>query len=294
MHAEVGPAPGGADGVRQVLGEGGDVGEAIGRNPLQAAQYRGLHPRRHCRSHGPDRARWLGHPAGHDGLRGRTREGWLARQHLVEHARQAVLVGARVHRAGAGLLRAHVRGRAERHAGTGEALAAGLDQRLGDPEIRHVHPVARQQQVLGLDVAVDDAVAVCCPEGRRSLAGDPYRLVNRQLPFSLEPDAQRLSRHVRHRVPGQRSGVGRGDDAGIEHWNDVGMLEPGGETDLAEEAVHADRTGELGVEHLDRHRAVESVVARQPHRCHAASAQLALNRVPVAECCVQAIEHVTP
>ena len=79
--------------------------------------------------------------------------------------------------------------------------------------------------------------------------------------------------------------------AGVEHGNDVGMLEPGGEPDLANESVHADRARQLGMQHLDGHRPVVTPVARQPHRGHAAPAQLALHRVPVGQRRVQVVEH---
>jgi hypothetical protein len=40
--------------------------------------------------------------------------------------------------------------------------------------------------------------------------------------------------------------------ARIEYGEDVGVLQPGGEADLAEEPLRAEGGGELGVEHLER------------------------------------------
>ena len=62
---------------------------------------------------------------------------------------------------GAGrLLRAHVGRRAHRQAGLGELLVAGRSQRPRDAEVGHQRvAVAREQDVLRLDVAVDDAVS---------------------------------------------------------------------------------------------------------------------------------------
>ena len=61
------------------------------------------------------------------------------------------------------------------------------------------------------------------------------------------------------------------------------VLEPGGELDLAQEALGAERIGELGVEHLERDRAVVPEVLREPDRGHAAAAELALERVTVRQ-----------
>ena len=60
------------------------------------------------------------------------------------------------------------------------------------------------------------------------------------------------------------------------------MLEPGGEPDLAQEPLGAERGGELGVQHLERDRPVVPEVLREVDRGHAAAAELALERVAVA------------
>ena len=61
------------------------------------------------------------------------------------------------------------------------------------------------------------------------------------------------------------------------------MLEPGGEPDLALEAVGAEGGGELGVQHLQRDRAVVPEVVGQVDGRHAAAAELALDRVAVIQ-----------
>ena len=65
------------------------------------------------------------------------------------------------------------------------------------------------------------------------------------------------------------------------------MLEPGGEADLAKEALGAEAHGELGVEHLERDRAVVPEVAGEPDGGHAAAAELALERVAVPQAFAQ-------
>ncbi len=61
------------------------------------------------------------------------------------------------------------------------------------------------------------------------------------------------------------------------------MLEPSGETDLPEEPVAAEAHGELGMQSLERDRTVVPEILREVHRRHAASTQLALNGVAVAQ-----------
>jgi hypothetical protein len=69
----------------------------------------------------------------------------------------------------------------------------------------------------------------------------------------------------------------------VQHREDVGMLQPSGESDLSEKPVAAEAHGELGMQSLERDRPVVSQVMREVHRRHAASTQLALNRVAVAQ-----------
>ena len=71
--------------------------------------------------------------------------------------------------------------------------------------------------------------------------------------------------------------------ARVEHGEDVGVLQPGGEPDLAQEALRAERGGELGVQHLERDLAVVLEVVREIDRGHAPAAELALERVAVGQ-----------
>ena len=85
----------------------------------------------------------------------------LAGEHLVHHAGQRIDVGAAVDLGGsAGLLGAHVCRGADHHVLAREPIALGLMDDLGDPEVGEQQVVGLDQQVLGLDVAVDDALGV--------------------------------------------------------------------------------------------------------------------------------------
>ena len=57
------------------------------------------------------------------------------------------------------------------------------------------------------------------------------------------------------------------------------MLEPGGQPDLALEALGPERVTQLGMEHLERDRPVVPEVPGEIDRGHAPAAELALDRV---------------
>ena len=61
------------------------------------------------------------------------------------------------------------------------------------------------------------------------------------------------------------------------------MLEPGGELDLALEALGAEGGSQLGVEDLERDRAVVPEVLGEVDRGHAAPAELTLEPVAVGQ-----------
>ena len=77
------------------------------------------------------------------------------------------------------------------------------------------------------------------------------------------------------------TGTRRG--ARVEHGEDVRVLESGGEADLALEPVGPERGGQLGVEHLERDRAVVLEVLGQEHGGHPPAPELALERVARAQ-----------
>ena len=125
-----------------------------------------------------------------------------------------------------------------------------------------------EQDVLGLDVAVDHAVPVGVVQREPDLAGDPDGGRHRQPALALQPLAQRLARHVRHDVVEEPVGL-----AGVEQRQDVGMGEAGDDADLPEEALGAHRGGELRVDHLEGDRPVMSEVVGEVDRGGAAAAQ---------------------
>jgi hypothetical protein len=191
------------------------------------------------------------------------------------------VVGRRV---GRRLLRGHVRGRAHgqserrRRAGghrlrRGAALG-GRGERLGDPEVGHHRVPAREQHVLGLEVAVHHALAVRVGEGVGQLAHEPHHIRDRQPPLPPEPLAQRLALHVGHRVVGQPVHLARGMDR-----HHVRVLKARRQADLAFEACGRQPGRQLGRQDLHHDVAPERLLARHEHARHPAAAELAPERV---------------
>jgi hypothetical protein len=173
------------------------------------------------------------------------------------------------------LRRAHVVRSADGDAGPGQLLVRQLAfcsaERLGDAEFGDEGvAVAGEQDVLGLDVAVDDAMLMGVVQRLRRLPRDPERVVKRELPLAPKPVAQTLALDERHGEPQVPGGV-----TGVVDREDVRMLQPGGEADLALEALGTEHVGQLGVKHLEGDRAVVLEVGGEEHRGHAAAAELA-------------------
>ena len=162
-----------------------------------------------------------------------------------------------------------------------------LVQRLGDAEVGDQRVPVREQDVGGLDVAVDDAVPVGVAQRVGHVAQDPQRLRHRQLAVPREPGLERLALDQRHGVEQQVVRL-----AGGEQRHDVGMLERRGELDLAPEPVHAHGGRELRRQHLDHDLPAEARLLGDEHAAHGAAAQLALEQVAIGQGRPEAIEHV--
>ena len=131
-----------------------------------------------------------------------------------------------------------------------------------------------KQDVLGLDVAVYDAVGVGKAQRVGDFAGDLQRVVQGQLLLALQPVAQRLPLHVRHHVVQQTDRRAR-----VVEGQDVRVGELSRDLDLAEEPLAADHCSELGPQHLYCHGAVMLPVLGVKHDSHAPVAELALDGV---------------
>ena len=212
----------------------------------------------------------------------------LTGQHLEQHAPEAVDVGPRVELAAADrLLGAHVAGGPHRLTGLRERQCAGGADRARDPEVGDDGVVARQQNVLGLDVAVNDPLCVREPERVRHVARDVECVRERELALTQQAMPQRLPFYVRHDVVEQSGRL-----PGRKDRDDVGMAELGGQVHFADEPLAQQAGADLRVEHLDRHAATRVLLHRQVDAGHAAGADLALHVEARGETFAERIEDV--
>ena len=178
---------------------------------------------------------------------------------------------------GRGLLRTHVGGRAQREAGLRQALAGGVHG-SGDAEVGEHASLALEQDVLRLDVAMDDALALGVSQRVGHRPGDPQRIRQRELGLAGQAAPERLTLHVGH---GEPEPAGR--FTGVVNREDVRVVEPGGEPDLPDEPLGAQRVRQLGMENLQGDGAVVPEIAGQVDGGHAAAAELALEHVAVGQ-----------
>ncbi len=147
-----------------------------------------------------------------------------------------------------------------------------------DPEISDERLPVVQQYILGLDVAVDHAMAVGVIERTGDLFRYTQRHVDRQLLLTLEKVAQRFSLHVRHYI--ERRAV---EFTRVVQRQDVRVLQVGGGLDLLEETLGTDDSRKLRTQYLERDLAAVPDVFGEVDRRHAAGAEVALDRVAACE-----------
>ncbi len=206
-----------------------------------------------------------------------TTERRRAGDHLVEDRAEGEDIGAVVDGLTANLLGRHVAQRAHGHTGLGQ----GRDRRcrprvqrlgrrqLGDAEIQDLGPpVALQEQVLGLEIAVHDAAGV---GGGQRLGDGDANLDG--LARGEGSAAQTLAKglpieELRHDV---RLAVGGPD---VVDADDVGVRQLARGLGFDLEAAQTLRIGrQARRQRLDRHVAPEPGVARAVHLSHAAGAE---------------------
>ena len=141
-----------------------------------------------------------------------------------------------------GLLRGHVRRRADGAVRGGNAHAFG---RPGHAEVDHPRPVRRDQHIGRLKVTVHQADAVDRVQRLRAPGGEPPDRRHRQRAAGPDQSAQRRRRHIRGGQPGQVGvGIGLDDGGGEEPAHPARgrylLREPGAESRLLGQ-FHPDR-----------------------------------------------------
>ncbi len=212
-------------------------------------------------SHFADVAYLSREAGGDDRLHGIATKRWLAGQHLVQHAAEAVDVGAAIHPLFSdGLLWAHVLRRAEDDPREGETLVPLRLQHARNAEVCEQRLPGGEEDVLGLDIAVHDATRVRAFQCRRERAHDDDRLAWGKLVLPLEPVAQRLPFDERGDVVELPPRF-----AGVVQRQDVRMRQLGRNPYLAREPVRGQRLRELVTQDLDGDVAVVPEVAGAVH-----------------------------
>ena len=154
---------------------------------------------------------------------------------------------------------------------------------VGDHRVR-----AREQDILGLDVAMDHTVLVGVVESIGYLAGDPERHTEGKLPLALEAAAKALAFDVRHcepELPG-------GSLARVVDGQYVRMLQLGGELDLAAKTLRPECRCEVGVQHLEGDAPLVLEIHGEVDSRHAATPQFALDRIRPAECPLELVLEI--
>jgi hypothetical protein len=200
---------------------------------------------------------------------------------------ERIEIGAAVEvRVGGGLFRRHVDRRADGDPGAGQPTIGGRGDRAGDPEIGEDRLAIRQQDILGLDVAVHDVAPMGGAECAGRGSGDPDRVGDRQGTVPVEPVTKRFTRHEGHHEVELPFGL-----AGIVDREDVGVSESRGYFDLAKEALGAEACRHLGSEHFHRDLAPVFEIVREVDRGHPAGPNLVLEAVAVRQRCAETVQR---
>src|SRR5262245_18075640 len=108
---------------------------------------------------------------------------WLAPQHFVEDAPEAIEVTATVDRSARTLFRAHIRGGSEHYSRPRQRFTSCRPQSGRDSEVSDNGAAVGQQDVSWLDVSMNHPTTVGVVEGLGRLARESHGLVDREPAF---------------------------------------------------------------------------------------------------------------
>jgi hypothetical protein len=210
----------------------------------------------------------------------------VADERLVEHAAEAIDVRTEIDRIRlVELLGRHRHRRAHDRARRRQAHARLFVRHAREPEVdelgrvgkRHVDGRRRhrlEQDVLGLDVAVDDLELVGVRECLRRRAHEPQRRRGRERAVLADPVLEARPVDELH----DQVALARVRRAGEVAGDDVGVLDAGEDLGLALEALRERRTAEFDRQELHGDAPVEEVLAAGVDDTHAAARDLVVDR----------------
>jgi hypothetical protein len=174
-------------------------------------------------------------------------EGRAPREQLEGHDPNRVEVGAGIGRLAQELLGREVVGGPRYRPRLG---GARVRERVRQPEVGHLgHAVPGDEHVLGLHIAVNDALSVCMLEGREHLQQDVRDLGRGKQALGGEDVAKALAPNELHDHE-----VHAVHSPPVVHRDDVRLTKPRGGPGLPAEPVDEARIrGQIGVEDLDGH-----------------------------------------
>ncbi len=146
---------------------------------------------------------------------------------------------------------------------------------------------ARQHDVTGLDVPVNDALAVRVAEAISHFPRQSPGFVDRKLTLAVDPIAQGFALHVWHHVIQKAVRF-----AGVVEREDVRVLEPSGRLDLAQETLGAQRGRQLRAQDFDRHLAAVFEVFGEIDHGHPATTELTIEGIAAGQRRFQALKGV--
>ena len=136
----------------------------------------------------------------------------------------------------------------------------------------------REENVLGLDVAVDDALLVRVAKRVVHFERDRDRVFDGQHSLAIQAIAERFALHERHHIVEEIARHAR-----VVQTEDVGVMQLRGESNLALEPLGAEGRGEVRHEDFDRYFATVLDVVREIDDGHSTPPKLADNIVLALE-----------
>src|SRR5688500_13011430 len=144
-----------------------------------------------------------------------------------------------------------------------------------------------QQDIVGLDIAMDDAATVCIAQCVGDLAYDPEGIVNRKLFLAVEAVTQRLALDVWHYIVEQPFRF-----TGIEQREDVRMIQLRRDRNLAEKSFGTQGRGEVRLENFQGNRPIMPEIPCAIHCRHTTPSDFVGEVVPPCESSVQKLKVV--